>query len=64
MLRKNRLRPGTKVFGTLSAGFSRSITISGSVNELCPNLPMKETSITSNSTSALRTISRASSTSF
>ena len=64
MLRKNKLRPGTKVFGTPSAGFSLSITIPGSVNELCPNRPMKETSITSNSTSALRAISRASSTSF
>ena len=27
MLRKNRLRPGTKVFGKLSAGFSSSIAI-------------------------------------
>jgi len=35
-----------------------------SVNELCPNVPMKDTSITSNSTSAFRAISLASSTSF
>lgn len=61
---ENRLRPGTKVFGKLSAGFSWSISMPASVNELCPSRPIKETSITSNSTPALRAMALAKSTSF
>ena len=63
MLKKKRLRPGTKVLGGLSEGFSVSISMEVSVRELRPSCPMRGMSITSNGTFCSWQMVRAMSTS-